>query len=62
MSNPYLALAVPPVLGVSPYVPGKPARSLQRELGLTSIVKLASKTPGAFSFHYRMPFNRRVGS
>lgn len=42
MSNPYLALAVPPVLGVSPYVPGKPAESLQRELGLTSIVKLAS--------------------
>ncbi|MBK8970000.1 MAG: histidinol-phosphate transaminase [Hahellaceae bacterium] len=42
MSNPYLSLAISPVHGVSPYVPGRPAESLQRELGLTSIVKLAS--------------------
>lgn len=36
------ARAVPQILGLSPYVPGKPVETLQRELGLTDIIKLAS--------------------
>ena len=32
----------PQVLGIHPYVPGKPVSDLQRELGLTRISKLAS--------------------
>ncbi len=35
-------LAVPAVLGLTPYVPGRPVEDVQRELGLTSIIKLAS--------------------
>ena len=35
-------LAVDNVRSLSPYVPGKPIEELQRELGLTDIVKLAS--------------------
>jgi histidinol-phosphate aminotransferase len=42
MDNPFLARAVPGVQSLAPYVPGKPASDLQRELGLTDIVKLAS--------------------
>ncbi|MGV6816028.1 MAG: histidinol-phosphate transaminase [Thiotrichales bacterium] len=34
--------AVPGVQGLHPYVPGKPAEELERELGLARIVKLAS--------------------
>lgn len=37
-----LALAVPGVQGLTPYIPGKPISELERELGLTRIVKLAS--------------------
>ncbi len=37
-----LALAVPGVRDLSPYQPGKPIAELQRELGLTHIIKLAS--------------------
>jgi len=36
------ALALPGVQGLSPYQPGKPIAELQRELGLSHIVKLAS--------------------
>ncbi len=36
------ALAVPAVRGLSPYVPGKPISELERELGISEIVKLAS--------------------
>jgi histidinol-phosphate aminotransferase len=36
------ALAVPVVRGLSPYVPGKPIRELERELGIAEIIKLAS--------------------
>lgn len=40
--NDLLNLAVPGVQGLCPYVPGKPAEELERELGLDRIVKLAS--------------------
>jgi histidinol-phosphate aminotransferase len=36
------ALATPAVLGLSPYVPGKPIAELEREYGVHDIVKLAS--------------------
>ena len=35
-------LAVENVRSLSPYVPGKPIEELQRELGLSDIIKLAS--------------------
>ncbi|MEH6812498.1 MAG: histidinol-phosphate transaminase [Motiliproteus sp.] len=38
----YYQLAVPGVKGLMPYLPGKPVGELQRELGIDSIVKLAS--------------------
>jgi histidinol-phosphate aminotransferase len=40
--NKFLELAIEGVQHLSPYVPGKPVYELQRELGLTEIVKLAS--------------------
>lgn len=42
MSQDYLALAMPCVQKLSPYIPGKPIEELQRELGLSDIIKLAS--------------------
>lgn len=44
MSKPidFTQLAAPGVRGLSPYQPGKPVTELQRELGLSRIVKLAS--------------------
>ena len=38
----YFALALPSVQALHPYLPGKPIEELQRELGLSNIVKLAS--------------------
>jgi histidinol-phosphate aminotransferase len=38
----YIALATEGVKGLNPYQPGKPIEELERELGLTDIVKLAS--------------------
>lgn len=38
----YIALATEGVKGLHPYQPGKPIEELERELGLTEIVKLAS--------------------
>ena len=38
----YIALATEGVRGLHPYQPGKPIEELERELGLTDIVKLAS--------------------
>tara|TARA_R110002167_G_scaffold186072_18_gene386992 strand:- start:208 stop:1389 length:1182 start_codon:yes stop_codon:yes gene_type:complete len=38
----YFSLALPSVQALHPYLPGKPIEELQRELGLSSIVKLAS--------------------
>ncbi|MDD2760849.1 MAG: histidinol-phosphate transaminase [Methylomonas sp.] len=40
--NRFLELAVPGVRQLMPYVPGKPAEELQRELGLSEVIKLAS--------------------
>ena len=37
-----LALAAPGVQALTPYEPGKPIEEVQRELGLESVVKLAS--------------------
>ncbi len=42
MSCDYFALASAGVRGLQPYQPGKPIEELQRELGLSEIVKLAS--------------------
>lgn len=42
MACDFRALAVPGVQGLSPYVPGKPIAELQRELGISDIIKLAS--------------------
>lgn len=42
MSSNFLDLANPGVKGLHPYVPGKPVEELERELGITNIVKLAS--------------------
>lgn len=40
--NTFLDLAVAGVRNLVPYVPGKPVDELQRELGLTEVIKLAS--------------------
>ena len=42
MACDYIALASPGIAGLQPYQPGKPEEELERELGLTNIVKLAS--------------------
>ena len=38
----FLELAQPGITGLSPYQPGKPVEELERELGITNAVKLAS--------------------
>lgn len=40
--NRFASIAMPPILGLSPYQPGKPESELERELGISNIVKLAS--------------------
>jgi len=40
--NRFLNLAAPQIAGLTPYVPGKPISELERELGITDSVKLAS--------------------
>lgn len=42
MGNPYLRLAAPGVRVLKPYLPGKPISELEREYGVSNIVKLAS--------------------
>lgn len=42
MACDYTALAVQGVQKLTPYVPGKPVEELERELGITNIIKLAS--------------------
>jgi len=37
-----LDLAAPGIAGLRPYVPGKPISELERELGITGSIKLAS--------------------
>ncbi|AKH19754.1 histidinol-phosphate transaminase [Sedimenticola thiotaurini] len=41
-ANRFLEIAVPAVTNLKPYVPGKPISELERELGITDSVKLAS--------------------
>jgi len=42
MDNDIVNLATPGVRGLTPYVPGKPVEELERELGVTHAIKLAS--------------------
>ena len=42
MSCDFISLAVPGVQKLSPYQPGKPIEELERELGVSNIIKLAS--------------------
>lgn len=42
MSVDFSKLAAPAVLGLTPYVPGKPLSELEREYGITDSIKLAS--------------------
>ncbi|AUM11571.1 histidinol-phosphate transaminase [Ketobacter alkanivorans] len=42
MTCDYIALATTGVQGLTPYVPGKPIDELERELGISNIIKLAS--------------------
>jgi histidinol-phosphate aminotransferase len=42
MSNPFESFAVPGVRRLKPYQPGKPVSELERELGISNIIKLAS--------------------
>jgi histidinol-phosphate aminotransferase len=42
MTNKFLDLAAPGIRGLKPYQPGKPIAELEREYGVTNIVKLAS--------------------
>ncbi|MEJ2673363.1 MAG: histidinol-phosphate transaminase, partial [Deltaproteobacteria bacterium] len=41
-SNPFTSLIVPHLTQLTPYQAGKPLEELQRELGLTDAIKLAS--------------------
>jgi histidinol-phosphate aminotransferase len=40
--NPFLALAAPGIEALKPYLPGKPISELERELGISHSIKLAS--------------------
>jgi len=42
MTVPWESLANDHILGIAPYEPGKPIEELERELGLTDVIKLAS--------------------
>src|SRR5262245_29820053 len=42
MAVPWESLANEHILGIAPYEPGKPIEELERELGLTDVIKLAS--------------------
>ncbi|MBT3047512.1 MAG: histidinol-phosphate transaminase [gamma proteobacterium symbiont of Ctena orbiculata] len=41
-TNPYLELAAPGIGALNPYLPGKPISELERELGISHSIKLAS--------------------
>lgn len=41
-SNPFLDLCAPGIRSLQPYVPGKPVEALERELGISGSIKLAS--------------------
>lgn len=40
--NPFIAISAPGIAGLTPYVPGKPVSELERELGISGSIKLAS--------------------
>ncbi|MCU7862231.1 MAG: histidinol-phosphate transaminase, partial [Candidatus Thiodiazotropha sp. (ex Lucinoma kastoroae)] len=40
--NPFLELAAPGIRELKPYLPGKPLSELERELGISHSIKLAS--------------------
>ena len=42
MSVPWESLANDHILGIAPYEPGKPIEELERELGISDVIKLAS--------------------
>ena len=42
MTNRFLKLSVPGVQKLVPYLPGKPVEELERELGISNSIKLAS--------------------
>ena len=42
MPVPWESLANDHILGIAPYEPGKPIEELEREFGLTDVIKLAS--------------------
>ncbi len=42
MNNKFIDLAVTGIQGLNPYQPGKPIEALERELGISNIIKLAS--------------------
>ncbi|MCB1726402.1 MAG: histidinol-phosphate transaminase, partial [Gammaproteobacteria bacterium] len=42
MANQFIQLAAPGLAALKPYVPGKPLSELERELGITGSIKLAS--------------------
>lgn len=42
VNKPFIDLAAPQIAELTPYVPGKPVTELERELGITGSVKLAS--------------------
>jgi len=42
LSNKFVSLAAPGIANLQPYVPGKPVTELERELGISNSVKLAS--------------------
>src|SRR5262249_25954432 len=42
MAHPWESLANDHILGIAPYEPGKPIEELERELGITNVIKLAS--------------------
>lgn len=53
MSNDFVSLAASGIANLQPYVPGKPVSELERELGVTNSIKLASNEnplgPGALA-------------
>jgi len=61
MSCDLLSLATPGVASIQPYNPGKPMAELERELGITDIIKLASNenangpAPGVIEALSRLP-------
>jgi len=42
MTNRFLSFSAPGIAGLNPYLPGKPISELERELGITNSIKLAS--------------------